>query len=126
MKGADEYCNVFSKPEQIEKLYLLPGSHARGKTFRIYVLPEGENALESLPNAPLNKNTIEVYGAVSGQLGWTEVYGWIYKGKWQEDFQRLFEQRKEEIKIKRQTVKRCNQLKKDAKNKKVSELLLSY
>lgn len=92
MKGADEYCNVFSKPEQFGKLFLYPSSHARGSTFDIWVLPSDEKCTVK-PWAA--KNSIKVYGPVSGNLGWTEVYGWIHKGRWCKDFEIIFASRKE-------------------------------
>ena len=51
MKGADEYCRLFNKAEQHGRLYLLPHYHTRGKTFRIYVLLEGEAVI---PNGGFN------------------------------------------------------------------------
>lgn len=95
MEGANEYCKLFKKAEQIGRLYLLPSSHARGPTFRLYVLPAGEKVIENGGfNPPLNKNSVEVYGAISGQLGWTEVYDWIHSGNWQDDFDKIVEQRR--------------------------------
>lgn len=86
MKGAREYANLFVTG-QYGRLYLVSGLHARGKTFRIFVLPEGETAAPNgSHNAPLNYNTVEVYGVISGQPGWTEEYGWLYHGKWKDDF----------------------------------------
>ncbi len=98
MEGANEFCKVFKKAEQIGQLYILPSSHARGPTFRIYVIPNGEDVIENGGiNPPLNTNSIEVYGAISGQLGWTETYGWKHSGKWVADFNKIFNKRKEEI-----------------------------
>lgn len=45
-------------------------SHARGETFYIYLID------------PDNNNLFEVYGITSGNPGWTEIYGWKYKGTW--------------------------------------------
>lgn len=98
MKGADEYCKLFKEAEQIGRLYLLPGSHARGKTFRIYVLPEEEKAIPNGHiNPPSNKNAVEVYGIISGNPGWTESYGWKHEGKWIQDFNEIVEQRREKL-----------------------------
>lgn len=86
MKGARRYADLF-KTGQYGRLYLVSGSHARGKTFRIYILPDGNNALPNGEhNPPLNTNAVEVYGVVSGNPGWTESYDWIHRGKWQNDF----------------------------------------
>lgn len=95
MKGADEYYELFRKAEQIGRLYLLPSSHARGPTFRLYVLPAGEDVIENGGfNPPLNKEAVEVYGVTGGQLGWTERYGWIHRGAWQDDFNSIVEKKK--------------------------------
>jgi len=105
MKGANEYCKLFSKAEQFGKLYILPGSHARGETFRIYVLPKNEDAIPNAGiNPPLNKEVVEVYGVISGQRGWTEAYGWLHKGPWQEDFEKICDIKREEL---RQMENRC-------------------
>src|ERR1700728_4345741 len=94
MKGAIEYANLF-KTGQYGRLYITSGSHARGATFRIQVLPKGEKAIPNgSQNTCLNKEAIEVYGVISGQLGWTEVYGWLHYGKWQDDFHKLVDERK--------------------------------
>lgn len=89
MKGARRYASLF-KTGQYGRLYIVSGHHARGKTFRIYVLPEGEDGVPNgCGNPCLNKNKVEVYGVISGQPGWTETYGWLHKGKWCDDFEEL-------------------------------------
>lgn len=91
MKGADKYTAVFKEAVQIGCLYILPHYHARGDTFRIYVLPEGVEVIENGgTNPPLNDNFVEVYGVISGQLGWTEEYGWLHTGKWIDDFEKIY------------------------------------
>jgi hypothetical protein len=32
-----------------------------------------------------------------GQRGWTETYGWLHEGKWQDDFEALVSDRRAEI-----------------------------
>ena len=94
MRGAREYANMF-KTGQYGRLYIVSGSHARGKTFHIFVLPAGETAIGNGPNnASLNKDAVEVYGIISGQPGWTENYGWIHEGRWIDDFSNLCAVRK--------------------------------
>jgi len=91
MKGAEK-AHLF-KTGQYGKLYITSGSHARGNTLRIQVLPDGELAIANGSQNPcLNKNAVTVYDVISGQRGWTEVYGWLHKGKWQEDFYKLIEE----------------------------------
>ena len=96
MQGAREYATMFSTGQH-GRLYLSSHYHARGKTFHIYVLPEGEAALPNGPNRPLNKDAVEVYGITGGQPGWTETYGWLHCGKWEQDFAALVEKRRTEI-----------------------------
>ena len=96
MQGAREYATMFCTGQH-GRLYLSSHYHARGKTFHIYVLPEGEAALPNGPNGPLNKDAVEVYGITGGQPGWTETYGWLHRGKWEQDFAALVEARRAEI-----------------------------
>lgn len=88
MNGAREFATLF-KTGQHGRLYLVCGSHGRGETFRIFVLPEAEVAKPNGPNPPLNSDAVEVYGITGGQPGWTETYGWLHKGPWQADFNAL-------------------------------------
>ena len=93
MVGANEYAGLF-KTGQYDKLYIESGHHARGKTFHIYVV-EG------------NKK-VEVYGITGGHPGWTETYGWLHEGAWQNDFETLLQTRKLEVEV--------NEKKKQAQN----------
>lgn len=95
MEGANEYAKLFTTG-QYGRLYLVSGSHARGKTFHIYVLPKGEDAIPNGPNGPQNKDAVEVYGIVGGQPGWTEKYGWLHEGRWIADFDALVSARRAE------------------------------
>ncbi len=98
MKGAREYANLF-RTGQYGKLYITSGSHARGSTFRIQILPDNEKAEPNGENNQcLNGEAVTVYGTLGGQPGWTEYYGWIHSGEWQEDFYRLVVSKKNKIK----------------------------
>jgi hypothetical protein len=48
-----------------------------------------------------------VYGVVSGQRGWTEVYGWLHDGRWKG----LFGEMLEEIKEKNEEARKLEELK---------------
>lgn len=99
MNGAREYSTMFSSG-QYGRLYFVSSHHARGRTFRIYVLPESVAAIPNgSQNAPLNSDAIEVYGITGGQPGWTESYGWLHEGRWQQDFAALVAARREEIEV---------------------------
>jgi hypothetical protein len=86
MKGAKEFAELFPSG-QYGKLRIVSGEHARGKTFGIYI-------------GSCNENEVEVYGMVSGHPGWTETYGWIYKGPWVCDFESECAKRREILKLK--------------------------
>ena len=127
MKGADEYCRLFNKAEQRGRLYLLPHYHARGKTFHIYVLPNGEAVVPNGGfNPPLNKDAVEVYGIVGGQPGWTEVYGWLHEGPWQEDFKTMCYNRERELRLQEKQREVAREKRKEAEAERTAELLGSY
>ncbi len=84
MRGANEYASLFSTGFY-GQLYIISGSHARGKTFHIYVVPEGTETFDQ---------AVEVYGIISDPGLRTESYGWLYKGKWVEDFEEMVKKRK--------------------------------
>lgn len=95
MQGANQYAWMF-KTGQYDRFYITSGSHARGSTFHIQILPEG---IRAIPNGPspnnlcVNENAVEVYGIIGGHPGWTESYGWLHQGKWQNDFEKLVKEK---------------------------------
>lgn len=67
--------------QQYGPLYIVSGSHARGRTFYAYLLDPGQVLAHSTRQGPNNKHPgidghQEVFGVVRGQPGWTEEYGW--------------------------------------------------
>lgn len=126
MIGARRYAELF-ETGQYERLYIVSGSHARGRTFRIFVLPEGEKAISNGPNnAPLNKDAVEVYGVIGGNPGWTEGYGWLHDGKWQSDFIEMVKRREAEIEeeTKRRDARRAEKVIEE--ETKAADLLATY
>ncbi len=126
MQGAKQYYNLFGgKSQQIGRLFFQLSTHARGKCFEIFVLPEGVKVATD-QHIGGTKDAIGVYGVISGQRGWTEAYGWIHKGKWQNDFNTIVEQKKTE----RETVKLQQESEKEVADTKakdrVSRLLSNY
>ena len=94
MQGAREYAKLIPTG-QYGKLYCTSGTHARGRTFHIQVLPKGESAIPNgNNNTCINVDAVEVYGIIGGNPGWSESYGWLHQGKWQGDFRDLLESRK--------------------------------
>ena len=77
MQGAREYARYFEGEEIVGRLKVVSSSHARGSTFHVYVLPPAEE-----PEGV----AVEVYGITGGNPGWTETYGWLERGPWQDDF----------------------------------------
>lgn len=123
MKGAKEYYDLF-KTGQYGKLWIQCGSHARGKTFNIYIIPDNcvvnENQCFSLRDA------VEVYGVVSGHPGWTESYGWLHAGIWQHDFDVLVSERKE-VKRNKEIASAKKKLEEDKKEREhIQKLLDNY
>lgn len=122
MEGAREYASLFPKDTQYGRLYLCPGAHARGKTFHIFVMPD------ELPyrNPWLVKDAVEVYGVLGGNPGWTEYYGWLHKGPWQQDFFELVKNRKAEIVAERKLERRKKEAEEKATKEHVRSLLSKY
>jgi hypothetical protein len=81
MTGARKYARLF-ETGQYGKLYIESSSHARGLTFHIWVGGE-----------PRGKDSVEVFGIIGGNPGWTESYGWLHEGAWQEDMHKLVKQK---------------------------------
>lgn len=126
MQGAREYAQLFATG-QYGRLYITSGSHARGRTFRIQVLPEGEKAIENGENNTcLNADAVEVYGVTDGQRGWTESYGWIHRGPWEDDFLAMVDQRKAEIRADDELREARRKSREDAEAMKTQRLLQSY
>lgn len=125
MKGAEK-AHLF-KTGQYGRLYITSGSHARGNTLRIQVLPEGEIAIPNgRNNVCLNKDAVMVYDAVSGQLGWTETYGWLHKGKWQDDFEKLVVGAEKKIKYFEKQSEKSKVEKQKQEEERLSKLLSNY
>ena len=120
MQGAREYAALIPTG-QFGKLYCHSSSHARGSTFNIYVIPEGV-VVNGRPQIP--PEGVEVYGMTGGQPGWTETYGWLHEGKWQDDFESLVQTRRLEVAVEaKQTeaLKLKSELEKVKTDKKILE-----
>lgn len=94
MNGAREYARLFRDTEQHGRLLIVSGEHARGKEFYIWVMPDG-GVPDHYGHAPAG--SVEVYGVLGGQPGWTEYYGWLHSGPWQADFAAIVAKRRAEI-----------------------------
>ncbi len=122
MDGAREYATMFSSG-QYGRLYLKSGEHARGKTFSIWVLQSTDKLLGGPWSEP---SAVEVYGITSGNPGWTETYGWLHRGRWEQDFADMVNARQSEI---AGDISRREQEKADAESadrQRKAELLATY
>ncbi len=121
MNGAREYALLFNSG-QYGQLYLHSGSHARGKTFRIWVIPEGLQITEPWHD----HRAVEVYGITGGQPGWSETYGWLHYGKWQQEFAELVEKRYAETKRTKEEWHREVEEKEEKERARIAQLLENY
>lgn len=126
MKGAREYAGLF-KTGQYDKLYIVSGCHARGKMFRIQILPKGVKAIPNgNGNLCLNKDALEVYGVLGGNIGWTEYYGWLHEGKWQDDFKKLVSKAKRLIANRNRKASKIQEQRRLEQEKDAKKLLQAY
>ena len=93
MNGAREYAELF-KSGQYGRFYIESGRHARGRYFHLWLLPS-DAPIDGGPRG--RGDTVEVYGITGGQPGWTETYGWLYRGKWEQDFDELVKCQKDKV-----------------------------
>ena len=124
MRGAREYARLF-KTGQYGKLFITVDSHARGKTFEIQIIPRNEKAIIKY-NRCQNENAVTVYGALRGNPGWDETYGWLHEGKWQEDFELLYQKRIKEQEHEKEKKERINKERMEDQRHKIKEILLQY
>jgi hypothetical protein len=99
------------------RLYISTGSHARGRTLHIYVLPVDVEYYDN--KKPKIDNAVEVYGILGGQPGWTERYGWKHQGKWVNDFNEIVSKAKalkESIKQDRENTLKTKELDEKTRN----------
>ncbi len=123
MNGAREYYDLFAPVVQVGKLYFQTSSHARGKTFHIFMIPDGEKVLGSIYS---HKNKVEVYGVISGNPGWTESYGWLHGGPWIDDFNKLVKERREAKNWRETKIKEESEFNKKKEQGRVKKLLDQY
>ena len=93
-KYAYDYALLFKKGEHRYGRLLLVANHdEEGKIFSIYVMAKRTNKFRI--------DRVKVYGLISGTVIYGEKYGWIYKGRWQEDFEKIIKQKECEDKKER-------------------------
>ena len=124
MKGTNEFYDLF-ETGQYGKLFIQTGTHARGNTIHIWVVPKGEE-FNPKYGRPFNSKAIEVYGITGGHPGWTETYGWLHKGKWVNDFENLVIVKRLELEAKEKTNKDTTQKAKKFEKERTIELLSKY
>ena len=87
---------------QYGRFYVVSYISAAGRpVFVIQILPKDTPAIINVVNKKcnlcLNKDAVEVFGVISEHPTLTIEYGWIHKGKWIDDFEKLIEQKRCEI-----------------------------
>lgn len=125
MKGADKYYDLFGgRSQQIGRLFLQIHAHARGKCFEMYLLPEGTTVAGSRIGS--TKDAVQIYGRTGGQRGWTESYGWLHKGDFQDEFNMIVDRK--EVELSERIEKRKLEMEgiNKAKDEKTASLLASY
>ena len=126
MYGAREYAELIPTG-QYGRLYCTSGVHARGKTFRIQVLPKDEEAISNGPgNMCVNKDAVVVYGVIGGQPGWTEYYGWLHHGQWEEGFMSLVQAIAKERKMGKDEREEANIHRNLIEKERIEALLSNY
>lgn len=120
MNGARLYASLLSTGQR-GRLFWVAGEHARGRTFHIYVLPTEEAVIR--PHQ-LPTDTVEVYGVTGGQPGWTETYGWLHHGKWEDDFAEIVTTKKAAIAF-AERERRLDREREEAEARSRAESLLS-
>jgi len=124
MEGADEYYDLFNgKSQQIGRLFFQLSTHARGKCFEIYVLPEG---VEVTGDRIGWCESVEVYGMINGKRGWSEKYGWIHDGKWRQGFLDIIKAKEKEIEIKIKRVHKKLKNRQDEEIDRRDKILSAY
>ncbi len=121
-----EYVRLF-ETGQCGRFYIVIDDTARGPEINIWVVPEG---VTIEPPIYGRKDVVKVYGVISGQSGWSPQEGWIHRGKWVEDFNKITEERKtKESEIKAEQLAeqlREGQDEAELELERVNELLASY
>ena len=123
MNGARDLARLFREQEQVGRLFISSGRHARGLTLHVWVLPDGFTQPKGLWPG---KDAVEVYGVVGGHRGWTESYGWLRAGPWQEDFKKLVHERlkqRDAMAVQRSELETAN---KKAAEENAQKLLSTY
>lgn len=114
MNGARELGELFGCGEFASgKLLIHSGEHARGRYFHIYVL--GDDGSKT-----------EVYGILGGHPGWTEYYGWLHKGKWQDDFAEVCKRQKQAVEEHKAALIAKEEARQRDEKKKLAERLTAY
>jgi hypothetical protein len=129
MKGARAYYDIITNAvrrnlgnlKQVGDGYLngnvlyVTSSHARGTQFFICLVDNTEEISQD--------NCFKVYGIISGNPGWTECYGWIHNGNWNEPILNYLENLKNEIKLYDENIEEQKRLKEEEHNKAINETI---
>ena len=100
--NVSELCDLF-KTGQYGRLYVI-NKTLDGHRFRVYVLPKDCVAIPYRDVGILNSDAVMVYGRldngpfISMSAQHNAKHGWLYYGRWQNDFSLLVEEKRAERK----------------------------
>ena len=81
--------NGYGYTFQYENIVFILSEHARGKTFKIWIY--------KTKDIKDTDEYLEVYGITGGQSGWTETYGWLCHGEWENFIAKYMKELEDEI-----------------------------
>lgn len=126
MNGAREYSELFATGQH-GRFYFVSSSHARGNTFRVFLLPRDTIAIPNGDNnPPLNSDIVEIYGVVSGNSGWNEEYGWIHHGPWERDFDCIVDNKRTELERQSERLEQAQAVAQQYEKSRIAVLLSNY
>jgi hypothetical protein len=106
-------CSGYGQGYQYKNIVFVLGEHARGKTFQIWIYKDNDIS------SALTDEHIEVYDVISGQRGWTEIYGWTVDGAWKDYIEKYFDNLTEQITEKANEQELLRKQAEDEENKKL-------
>lgn len=147
--GAGKYCELFPKPIQIDRLFLLPGEDGYEKTFSVFVLPLNvEIDIQNIPCCDdrnekrwnkdrkitnsarhylLDRNGVEVFGPKGGHVYYPHThYVWLHKGVWCDELQKICVNRPTELHSQKKAEEAAQKRMKEVEGARIANLLATY
>lgn len=123
MKGAAEYAALFGAGQhQYGKIVIFIGQHARGYTCNVFVLKDDMK----IDNIFAHSEKVEVYGITGGHSGWTETYGWLHCGPWQQDFADIVDKLRRKRADEKQQIEQNKSIRDNTEATRIQSILSLY